>query len=249
MASAPCTHHDSAANPADRHRQYKPVVAALLNEQRPRTILDIGAGDGWLRQRLDYSPEIDAADWSGQPLPGYRNVYHADLNTEAPGEPAAYDCVVCCEVIAYLANPGLLLSGVNRLLRPGGRLVLSTPNCWYAQSRLQFLLKGFFPSFPSLVGRLAWGTHMHLIPWSFPQLYQFMTLYGFSEVTLHDVPEARPKHWLEWLIGAPTLLYGRWRLFSAKTEEERRYWKHAGSRQSILGRRLVVTAVKQDAAP
>ena len=48
---------------------------------------------------------------------------------------------------------------------------------------------------------------MHVMPWSFPQLYLFLTLAGFGGIGLHDVDEPRPKRLYEWLVGLPQYLY------------------------------------------
>lgn len=49
----------------------------------------------------------------------------ADIITYAPG--IAYDTVVMIEVLEHVLEPRLALDNVHRLLKPGGRLVLSTP--------------------------------------------------------------------------------------------------------------------------
>lgn len=42
-------------------------------------------------------------------------------------EPHSFDCILCTEVIEHIADSRAALAGIRRLLKPGGVLVLSTP--------------------------------------------------------------------------------------------------------------------------
>ena len=44
-----------------------------------------------------------------------------------PIRPSAFDTVLCLEVLEYIWAPQTALTEINRLLKPGGTLVLSTP--------------------------------------------------------------------------------------------------------------------------
>lgn len=222
---------------------YEPVVARLLAEKRPATVLDAPCGSGWLRGALAFPCEIDGLDLYGAAPAGYRRFAAADLDQGLPDMPGSYDAVVSCEGLEHLANPGAFLASAHRRLAPGGLLVVSTPNVWYPEARLQYLLRGFFPSFPSLAGKVKRGTHMHLVPWSFPQLHLFLTLAGFGAIRLHDVDEPKPKRLYENLLGWPQSLYCASKARKAGGET-RDYWRQAGSRQSVYGRRLVVSAIR-----
>lgn len=83
---------------------------------------------------------------------------------------------------------------------------------------------------------------MHIMPWSFPQLYLYLRLNGLDNITLHDIDEPKPKRFYERIIGIMPMLYCRHRKKKASSTEEHDYWQQAGSRQSIFGRRLVVSA-------
>src|SRR5690606_28780915 len=120
-----------------------------------------------------------------------------------------YDAVVTCEGIEHIGNPLLFLRECHRALKPGGTLIVSTPNVWAPASRLQFLLRGFFLGFPSLAGRIRRGTHMHISPFSCPHLYLYMTLAGFSGVRLLDTPVKKPRHFWERWLGWPQRRYCR----------------------------------------
>jgi hypothetical protein len=89
---------------------------------------------------------------------------------------------------------------------------------------------------------------MHIMPWSFPQLFLFLHLNGFEAITLHDIDEKKPKRMFERLFGIPQALYCRHKLNKSLTEEERTFWSFAGSEQSIYGRRLVVSAITPNPA-
>ena len=226
-------------------KSYEAVVAGLLREKRPRTVLDAPCGGGWLAARIDFDCRLDGVDLYGQRPERYARFEAADLDAGLPEALGRYDAVVCCEGIEHLGNPLLFLRSAHRHLESGGLLVVTTPNMWYPESRLQYLLRGFFPGFPSLAGSIRPGTHMHITPWSFPQLFLYLRLAGFDAIRLHDLEEdPRPKRLYEWLLGLPQYLYCKARARRARNDEERAYWRDAGRRQSVWGRRLVVSAMR-----
>ena len=222
---------------------YMPVVAEVLKAKRPRTVLDAPCGAGWLAQNIAFPCEIDGIDLYGTRPARYRSFRTADLDQGLPPELGHYDALVCCEGLEHIGNPELFLRTAHRALAAEGMLIVTTPNVWYPEARLQYLLRGFFPSFPSLAGKIRRGTHMHITPWSFPQLYLYLSLTGFRDVRLHEVDEPKPKRLYERLLGWTQGLYCSSKMRKA-TGEEREYWRQAGSRQSVYGRRLVVSAMR-----
>jgi len=225
-------------------KSYQPVVARLLNEKRPATVLDAPCGSGWLAGLLEFDATIDGVDLHGERPASYRDFRNADLDAGLPADLGDYEAIVCCEGLEHFGNPQLYLSSALRHLAPGGLLVVTTPNVWYPEARLQYLLRGFFPGFPALAGKVRRGTHMHIAPWSFPQLHLYLTLAGFTGISLHEVDEPKPKRVYEWLLGVPQYLYCASKRRKAAGDEERRFWSQTGSRQSIWGRRLIVRAIR-----
>ncbi|MBI3681713.1 MAG: glycosyltransferase [Acidobacteria bacterium] len=58
-----------------------------------------------------------------------------------------FTTVLCCELIEHLAeDPMFLMSEVNRILKPGGHLVLTTPNIGSLHS-ISAILQGYHPGF------------------------------------------------------------------------------------------------------
>jgi SAM-dependent methyltransferase len=53
-----------------------------------------------------------------------------------------FDTIVAGELLEHLHNPGLFLTGCARALKPGGRLVLSTPNVFTPLLSLMYLKAG-----------------------------------------------------------------------------------------------------------
>jgi SAM-dependent methyltransferase len=228
--------------PPFRSKPYRSVVAQIVNRIRPRSILDAPSGCGWLRAELAYEADVDGIDLFADAPPGYRTFLRGDLEQGVPSELPDYECAISCEGLEHLASPATFLASLRRHLAAPGLLILTTPSVWFPDARLQYLLRGFFPGFPSLAGPVEPGTHMHVTPCTFPQIYLMLRLQGFRDIRLHDVPERKPRHLYELPLGVPQLLYCHSRRRAAKTEEERVFWTQAMTRQSIYGRRLVVSA-------
>lgn len=61
-----------------------------------------------------------------------------DLNIELPFDDNSFDVVVSLANLEHLNNPKYVLNEINRVLRPGGKLLLTTPSI-YAKPVLEFL--------------------------------------------------------------------------------------------------------------
>jgi SAM-dependent methyltransferase len=221
----------------------KQVVLDYLREQRFSTVLDAPSGNGWLAAGLAGRATFDGVDLYAT-ASGYRRIWMHDLDLPLPADCGAYDLICCCEGIEHVGNPLLLLREFSRRLPARGLLVVTTPNVWFPQARLQYLLRGFFPSFPCLTGKIVPGTHMHITPWSWPQLHLYLKLAGFTTMELVPEPLSRAKHLHEHLLAIPARLYCRGRLRKAGTDEERHFWQIAASDASLLGRHLIAAARK-----
>lgn len=226
---------------------YYPIVVDILRSIAADRVLDAPCGQGWLGDTLPAAMgrpvTLDGVGlWEFPPSrSGYQSVCAHDLETPlSVAEP--YDAVVCCEAIHLLTNPGVLLQSLYGALRPGGTVIITTPNTWYFRSRLQFLLRGFHSGFRPMVDRERGRDYITYFPWSFPQLHLLLTHYGFGDITLHEVDEVKPKRLVEHVLAVPSRLYYRQRIKRAESEQAQAFWKQASSCQSVHGRWLVMSA-------
>jgi O-antigen biosynthesis protein len=129
--------------------------------------LDLGCGDGRLSALLD-AEELTLADVSevaleraARRLPGARAVA-LEPDARLPLPDNGFDLILCAETIEHVRDVQLLLSEARRVLRPSGRLALTTP----AHSRLtglDVLARGFERRFPPLSPHLRFLTRRSLL--------------------------------------------------------------------------------------
>src|SRR5687767_11920900 len=98
------------------------------------SVLDVGCGRGEFCaffQQLGLAAEgIDISrtgiEYARKQHPGI--TFHAgEVQALLPSRAGSFDCVFCSEVIEHLFDVGSFLEAVNRLLKPGGVFVLTTP--------------------------------------------------------------------------------------------------------------------------
>jgi 2-polyprenyl-3-methyl-5-hydroxy-6-metoxy-1,4-benzoquinol methylase len=115
----------------------------------PARVLDVGCSTGYLAQRLQergatvIGIELDerAAELARRFCEA---VYVGDIETmELPFDSQSFDVVLCGDLIEHLREPQGVLARLRPLLRPGGRLVLSTPNIANWAMRLSLLFGRF----------------------------------------------------------------------------------------------------------
>jgi SAM-dependent methyltransferase len=76
------------------------------------------------------------------PIEGMSIDEGVDLTRGLPYPDESFDLVVLTEVIEHLENHRAALSETARVLRPGGHLILTTPNIMRLDSRLGFMVSG-----------------------------------------------------------------------------------------------------------
>jgi SAM-dependent methyltransferase len=85
-------------------------------------LLDYGCAELPYRHFFGVDIEFVGADLPGNP--------HAALELESdgtvPAESGSFDAVMSTQVLEHVADPALYLSEAHRVLRPGGRMLLST---------------------------------------------------------------------------------------------------------------------------
>jgi 2-polyprenyl-3-methyl-5-hydroxy-6-metoxy-1,4-benzoquinol methylase len=132
------------------------IVSGGLEAARPEPglrWLDIGCGRGDLLRRIrdEWSPAalhgVDPIDWLADDLRADVQL-HLVAAEDADDLPRA-DRVLLVEAIEHLEAPWSSLRKAARLLAPGGRIVVSTPNLATLRNRLELALRGGLTSFRS----------------------------------------------------------------------------------------------------
>jgi len=108
--------------------------------------LDLAAGSGALLARLRdrghvalEAVELEAQGWRLDGIP----LKSIDLNSDfASVFDKRFDLVTATEIIEHLDAPRHFLRQIAQLLRPGGHLIVSTPNIAHWFGRIRFLLDG-----------------------------------------------------------------------------------------------------------
>lgn len=127
------------------------TVAALLHERRASGVLaDIGCGSGnlWREVAPSFSRclGLDAVRYEG--LPPDVEFTHADLDRVPVLLPdASADVVAAVETIEHLENPRAFVRDLARIARPGGWVVVTTPNQLSLLSLMTLIVKQRFSAF------------------------------------------------------------------------------------------------------
>jgi ubiquinone/menaquinone biosynthesis C-methylase UbiE len=148
-------------------------------------VLDVGCGEGWFASELARAgARVVGIDVAETPLlrarerdPGL-NLGLTDADGPWPIEDASLDAVWAGETIEHVADTAGWLSEARRVLRPGGRLLLSTP----AHGRLRVLALA--------LSRRAFEAHFdpradHLRFYTRSGLTRLLSEFGFQEVSVH----------------------------------------------------------------
>src|SRR4051812_17345888 len=109
-------------------------------------VLDLGVGDGRVTAHVD-AARLVGADTSqvaldrARPRLGEAELVRVDAEEPLPFEDTSFDLVTCIETMEHIRDVQMTLSEIRRVLRPGGRLAMTTP----ASGRLRVLLHGVEP--------------------------------------------------------------------------------------------------------
>ncbi len=127
VSSHPLRHHCPTT------ARYRAVLAAV-SDWKGQDVVDVGCGDGalagWLVKAgarvTGVEPEADGrglakATFKKHGQPGTYVAQTMDLPA------GGFDIAVCSDVIEHVSDPLALLGEISRLLKPGGRLVVTTP--------------------------------------------------------------------------------------------------------------------------
>ncbi|HTL89124.1 MAG TPA: class I SAM-dependent methyltransferase [Leptolyngbya sp.] len=129
------------------------AIWSLFGSKVYGTVLDAGSGSGGWIKRLQQQPAIDriiATDLvdSGAGQGEQADFYLCDLSCSAlPCTDQALDWIFAIEVLEHLANPRHFIQEAKRSLKPGGQLVITTPNNDSIRARVSLLIRGYFPAF------------------------------------------------------------------------------------------------------
>lgn len=225
------------SGPDRAHRQARMLAEMLRGVSGPAVIVDLGCGDGSalaVAAQRNPAHRFVGIDWSGDALRQARTlgltVVRAGVAADLPVADGTADVVIMSELIEHLVDPDGAVAEARRVLRPGGSLLLSTPNlaAWYNRGLLALGIQPIFSevSLRGVFGRPGSVVAGHLRLYTRRALTGFLSASGFRCVTVagaryHDVP--RPlgpldRAFCRWpsaasilLVHARKALDGRWR--------------------------------------
>ncbi len=243
--------------PAKLNHLLEKVVSVIAgSDKKGSKVLDLGCGDGRTGKKLldqgfkVYACDMDVKRFEFKVVIPFKA---GNLNDPLPYENNTFDYVVFMEVIEHLYNPQHVISEIMRVLRPGGRLILSTPNILNISSRFRFLIEGSFDFFrePTLDYAKCFPAalqNMHVIPWRYQELEYLFYQNGLEVTKFHT--DRRKNNFLPLVILMWPVLFistksREWRTKKTKSVDFSRMNAVLLSFDMLLGKHLIVEGLKK----
>jgi SAM-dependent methyltransferase len=124
------------------------VLPRLYSPPSRQRLLDVGAGNGVVSgffRELGY--EVSAIEWTESGVAALRNlgidaVRHDLTHLPYPYPDDTFDEIFWGDNVEHLFFPLPVARELFRIIKPGGRIIVSTPNHGWLVNRLYFLLRG-----------------------------------------------------------------------------------------------------------
>jgi 2-polyprenyl-3-methyl-5-hydroxy-6-metoxy-1,4-benzoquinol methylase/uncharacterized protein YbaR (Trm112 family) len=119
----------------DERRIYETIESAVSKKVDNSTILDVGCGRAWVAQKfgsrgfnvisMDLSLKNTTEAIRRYPFKNHYAVVADAFNL--PFADNSIDYIIASEIIEHVANPGLFVTELFRCIKPGGKLIVTTP--------------------------------------------------------------------------------------------------------------------------
>jgi len=159
-------------------------------------VFDAPAGHGALTSKLLQAGksvtagDIDTDKFMLDPKSDHLELLKLDLTDPALSvEEAKFDTAICVEGVEHLENQWILTRNLCRILKPGGSLILTTPNILNFRSRVRYFLEGRYEFFKRPLVCGVSNAHdldtYHIAPVSYFELQFILEKAGFTIKELH----------------------------------------------------------------
>jgi len=140
-------------------RQKEREIVGLLskyNQNREMKVIDIGARDKLIKNELPGNMKYTSLDVDSS----FKPDIVGDIEKRLPIKDKSYDFIVCSEVLEHVIYPRRVLKEFRRILKDDGKIIITLPNEYNLNHRIQFLLgiqKGCEVPFKEKI----WMIHIH----------------------------------------------------------------------------------------
>ena len=171
-------------------------------------------GKGWLSTTLQQR-------LYGGPAPVFPSSFPcalADLEAPLPFDDGEFDIAMCIEGIEHVSNRLGMLREFRRVLKPGGKLIVTTPNLLNLRARFSCMACGFrtlsswideYSGVQMREGDRIYHGHAFMLDYN--ELRYSLWHSGFKVRRVLQTPEGRSSVALKWLLW-PLVALGTWRV-------------------------------------
>ena len=203
-------------------------------------VLDLGAGHGAFTKTLyEMGCDVQACDMFPEIFEfDAVECRKVDVTSFFPYEDNCFDVIVAIEVSEHITDHQNFFRETNRILKPGGRLCISTPNILSIKSRARFLKTGFFYAFVPLDMHRYDGLQ-HVSSLTLDQ-YNFIAVqnnYSEADIEIDKIQRTS--------VGLFILFYPVLFMFRKKDKLNQIH----NRRKLLLGRLLFLTFMKKSGGP
>ncbi|MBN1901856.1 glycosyltransferase [Candidatus Sumerlaeota bacterium] len=156
-------------------KRYKEIVSLVWDKEK---ILDVGCGSS---QILDGLPQADGCDVRLNKLRYKRSPSRFLVRCDAqnlPFRPDCYDAVICSDVIEHLRHDSPILDEIIRIVKPGGRIVISSLDYDFGSG---LFIKGY-----KILHPYGYGAR-HVTPYNLKSLCEIMKKKGCEYIRHHHI--------------------------------------------------------------